>query len=276
MTMTHILLLSRILMGIFLLWTGLMRFYSGDMAYYGKQLSAMGIDGGGSTLSIAIGGIQFLVALALFTPGKKWAQTLLYLYAALALVPMAMLFTHPVWIDSLGGFPAIGAGQGLIKYLSIAGLSLYLASYYQQNKSVQTLAQWMMLAGLILVLSWIGGMKFTLIEAQGIEPLLKSSPLFAWIYGIFDLMGGSYFIGIIELIAVTGLLFWKRQPQGLFLLGAVISIVTFASTQSFMLTLPGWHSEMGFPFISGSGQFLLKDLPMLAGSLILLYLHKNK
>jgi len=265
----HALTLSRLLLATFLIWTGIMRFFAGDIGYYDKQLAEIGLDSGGQQLSYLIGILQFITALALLAPTKKWASSLLYLYAAAALVPMLMLLTHPVWIESMGGFPAIGAGQGLIKYLSIAGVSLYLAAYYQGNHKLQQISEYMILAGIILVLAWIGGMKFTLIEAQGIEPLLKTSPLFSWIYSLFDLMGGSIFIGVIELVAVAGLLFWKRHHR-LFLLGAAISIITFASTQTFMLTLPGWHQELGFPFISGSGQFLLKDLPMLAGVLLLL------
>lgn len=261
--------LSRLLLATFLVWTGVMRFFTGDINYYEKQLAEIGLNSGGQYISYCIGILQFATAIALISPAKKWAYSLLYIYAGAAMIPMLMLFTHPVWINSMGGFPAIGAGQGLIKYLSIAGVSLYLGAYYQGHAKFKKMAQYAILAGIILVLAWIGGMKFTLIEAQGIEPLLKTSPLFSWIYSVFDLMGGSIFIGVIELVAVAGLLLWQRH-QGLFLLGAVISIITFASTQTFMLTLPGWHPELGFPFISGSGQFLLKDLPMLAGVLLLL------
>src|SRR5262245_9654748 len=36
--------------------------------------------------------------------------------------------------------------------------------------------------GLVIVLLWIGGMKFTAYEAQGIEPLVANSPLMGWVY----------------------------------------------------------------------------------------------
>ena len=38
--------------------------------------------------------------------------------------------------------------------------------------------------GLVLVLLWIGGMKFTAYEAEGISGLVANSPLMAWAYQI--------------------------------------------------------------------------------------------
>ena len=40
--------------------------------------------------------------------------------------------------------------------------------------------------GLVLILFWIGAMKFTAFEAEGIKPLIASSPLMSWLYRIFD------------------------------------------------------------------------------------------
>src|SRR5260370_37998784 len=39
--------------------------------------------------------------------------------------------------------------------------------------------------GLALVIGWIGMMKFTGYEAQGIEPLVAHSPLLGWMYRIW-------------------------------------------------------------------------------------------
>jgi uncharacterized membrane protein YkgB len=36
--------------------------------------------------------------------------------------------------------------------------------------------------GLVLVLLWIGGMKFTAYEAEGIAGLVANSPLMSWAY----------------------------------------------------------------------------------------------
>src|SRR5260370_36395590 len=39
--------------------------------------------------------------------------------------------------------------------------------------------------GLIVVLAWIGRMKFTAYEAMGIQPLVAHSPLVGWMYHSF-------------------------------------------------------------------------------------------
>jgi len=38
--------------------------------------------------------------------------------------------------------------------------------------------------GLVLVIAWIGLMKFTEYEARGIQPLVAHSPLMGWLYNI--------------------------------------------------------------------------------------------
>ena len=49
--------------------------------------------------------------------------------------------------------------------------------------------------GLVLVLLWIGGMKFTAYEAQGIRPFVENSPPFAWTYPVFGVQGLSNILG---------------------------------------------------------------------------------
>src|SRR5262245_1829134 len=41
--------------------------------------------------------------------------------------------------------------------------------------------------GLVVVLLWIGGMKFTAYEAEGIKPLVANSPLMGWAYGFLSM-----------------------------------------------------------------------------------------
>lgn len=260
---------ARYSLALFLIWTGVMRFLASDLAYYEKQLTQYHLEHF-TWAGYLVGVFQLLLAAALLIPNKH-RQNLLLTYSALALIPISMLFTHPVWIHDLGGFPAIGSGQGLIKYLAISGLALYLAN---KSKELREISLWLMLAGLVLVLGWIGGMKFTLIEAKGIEPLMKTSPLFSWIYNLFDVQGASNFIGIIELITLALLLCWRRLPK-LFELGAALCLITFLGTLSFLFSFPGWDKSMGFPFLSSSGQFLLKDLLLLAAT-GLLYRHNKK
>ena len=37
--------------------------------------------------------------------------------------------------------------------------------------------------GLVVILVWIGALKFAAYEAEGIEPLVSNSPLISWGYG---------------------------------------------------------------------------------------------
>ena len=40
--------------------------------------------------------------------------------------------------------------------------------------------------GLVLVLGWIGAMKFTAYEAEGIKTLVETSPFMSWMYKVLS------------------------------------------------------------------------------------------
>ena len=42
---------------------------------------------------------------------------------------------------------------------------------------IKALGEFLLRYGLVLVLGWIGAMKFTAYEAEGIKPLVETSPL---------------------------------------------------------------------------------------------------
>lgn len=50
------------------------------------------------------------------------------------------------------------------------------------GRQIQALGELVLRYGLVLILLWIGGMKFSAFEAAGIQPLVGSSPLLSWIY----------------------------------------------------------------------------------------------
>ena len=133
---------------------------------------------------------------------------------------------------------------------------------------------------LVIVFLWIGGMKFTAYEAQGIAPLIKFSPIMSWLHQIFGVQGASNFIGVMEFTTAFALMVGARNR--LFsIIGAAMSSATFASTLTFMLSTPGVFEPAagGFPALSAMpGQFLLKDVVLLAASLVLLFnaLHPRK
>src|SRR5262245_15304187 len=53
---------------------------------------------------------------------------------------------------------------------------------------------------LVLVLLWIGGMKFTAYEAEGISSFVSNSPLMSWAYSAFSIQGFSTLLGVTEIV----------------------------------------------------------------------------
>lgn len=125
---------------------------------------------------------------------------------------------------------------------------------------------------LVVVFLWFGGMKFTLYEAQGIAPFIEHSPIMSWLHLAFGVRGASGVIGMLEL-ATAAALATGAFHRGVSMLGAAMSCATYAITLTFFFTTPGVAEPTagGFPAISASiGQFLLKDLVLLAASIVLL------
>jgi reactive chlorine resistance protein C len=122
--------------------------------------------------------------------------------------------------------------------------------------------------GLVIVLLWIGGMKFTAYEAEGIKPLVANSPLMSWVYKVMSVGGFSALLGVVEI--AIGLLIALRPlwPLGS-VIGSGLAAGTFLTTLTFLFTTPGWEPSLGgFPALSHMpGEFLLKDLVLLGASL---------
>jgi len=118
--------------------------------------------------------------------------------------------------------------------------------------------------GLVVVIAWIGALKFTTFEAHGIEPLVSHSPLLSWVYGIFTVGTFSTLLGVVELLTAL-LLAGKPWLPRLSLLGSALAIGLFVTTLTFLITTPGVFegSEGGFPVLSSTGQFLIKDVALL-------------
>src|SRR5215510_961893 len=53
--------------------------------------------------------------------------------------------------------------------------------------------------GLVVVVAWIGLMKFTAYEAEGIRLYVTNSPLLSWVYGPLSHRGFSAVLGVVEL-----------------------------------------------------------------------------
>ena len=124
--------------------------------------------------------------------------------------------------------------------------------------------------GLVLVLGWIGAMKFTAYEAEGIKHLVETSPLMSWMLNVLTLQATSNVIGVAELTAAF-LIAIRPLSAKLSAAGSVLAVFTFLTTLTFLFSLPGWEPTLGgFPALSGSGGFLLKDAVLLGAALFTL------
>src|SRR5215471_12258833 len=123
--------------------------------------------------------------------------------------------------------------------------------------------------GLVVVVGWIGLMKFTAYEAEGIRLYVANSPLMSWVYGPMSVRGYSAVLGVVEVTIAVLIAARPFSPQ-VSALGSALAVGMFLTTLSFLFTTPGvWEpSAGGFPALSGKpGQFLIKDLALLGISL---------
>ena len=122
--------------------------------------------------------------------------------------------------------------------------------------------------GLVLVLLWIGGMKFTAYEAEGIRPLVANSPLMGWVYNFMSVTAFSSLLGVVEIAIAVLIALRPVWPAGS-ALGSGLAVGMFLTTLSFLVTTPGWEPSLGgFPAVSAMpGQFVLKDIVLLGAAL---------
>ena len=118
---------------------------------------------------------------------------------------------------------------------------------------------------IVLILLWIGALKFTTYEAEGIKGLVENSPFLSWGYSIMSIQGFSQFIGIIEIILAILIALRYHSPK-LSAIGSYGAVIMSLVTLSFLFTTPIWKSDMGFPFLSSSGQFIVKDILLLSAA----------
>lgn len=121
--------------------------------------------------------------------------------------------------------------------------------------------------GLVVVIAWIGAMKFTAYEAAAIQPLIAHSPAMSWLYHVFSVRSFSALLGVVEL-STAALLAVKPWAPRASIVGSIMAIGLFIATLSFILTTPGvWAASAGgFPVLSDVGGFLIKDVALLGVS----------
>lgn len=122
---------------------------------------------------------------------------------------------------------------------------------------------------IVLIFFWFGGMKFAAYEAEGVAGIARDYWAFGWLYPLFGVQGASDVIGLIEL-ATGAMIALGHRIALASLVGGLMGMVTFCITLSFMLVAPtAWEPGYGFPALGSSGQFLIKDIVLLAGCFVL-------
>lgn len=161
----------------------------------------------------------------------------------------------------------------------------------------------LMRIAIFIVMVWIGGLKFFQYEADGIVPFVSNSPLMSFFYHTnsneykdyknkegevikenikWNTQNGtysfSYVLGtviiIIGLLTLFGIFNYRVGLAG-GLLTACMALVTL----TFLITTPEvWVPNLdgaiptpyfGFPYLSGAGRLVIKDIIMMAGGLII-------
>src|SRR5260370_2135279 len=55
--------------------------------------------------------------------------------------------------------------------------------------------------GLVVVIAWIGALKYTTYEATAIQPLVAHSPLLSWVYNLFSVRTFAAVLGTADIVA---------------------------------------------------------------------------
>lgn len=179
-----------------------------------------------------------------------------------------------------------------------------MTSYYNRfleiAASSERLGMNLMRIAILIIFVWIGGLKYFAYEADGIVPFVANSPFMSFFYkydapeykqhinaeGVYKAENRewhkqnntyifSYGLGAL-IISIGILVFWGIFSPKTGLIGAMLAIIMTIGTLSFLVTTPeSWvpnlgDSDFGFPYLSGRGRLVIKDVAILAGAAILL------
>lgn len=153
---------------------------------------------------------------------------------------------------------------------------------------------------ILIVFVWIGALKFTHYEADGIVPFVANSPFMSFFYakeapeykeyknkeGEFVQKNREWHesnrtyvfsrgLGVL-IMSIGILVFLGIFSSKAGIVGDTLAIIMTIGTLSFLITTPEcWVSDLGsgehgFPLLSGAGRLVIKDTVILAGAITLL------
>jgi uncharacterized membrane protein YkgB len=124
---------------------------------------------------------------------------------------------------------------------------------------------------MVVIFLCFGIQKFTPQSAHGIVQYISNSPLVSWLQ-VFGLRGEAYLLGVVEL-ATAAVLAAGAFSALASAAGAAMGVATFLITWSFFFTTPGvvkWSLSADPIAWNLTGEFLFKDIVLLAACLVLL------
>jgi uncharacterized membrane protein YkgB len=126
-------------------------------------------------------------------------------------------------------------------------------------------------ASMVLIFLFFGYQKWFEYEAKALIPYISNGPLIFWMYPVFGIRGATWFLGVSEWV-FGALLFWGFWNKTAGALGALGGIASFVSTTTIIPFIPGaWAASAGgFPAMTETAAFLMKDFVLLAVSFYLL------
>lgn len=153
---------------------------------------------------------------------------------------------------------------------------------------------------ILIVFVWIGALKFTHYEADGIVPFVANSPFMSFFYakeapeykeyknkeGEFVQKNREWHesnrtyvfsrgLGVL-IMSIGILVFLGIFSSKAGIVGDTLAIIMTIGTLSFLITTPEcWvpdlgSGEHGFPLLSGAGRLVIKDTVILAGAITLM------
>jgi len=169
---------------------------------------------------------------------------------------------------------------------------------YEKAAKLDRVGMGLLRLGLVVVLVWIGGLKFVDYEADSIVPLVANSPVMSFFYHFpapeyrhymnkegevipahhqWNESNGTYPFshGLGVVIVSIGLLIacYPIAPR-LSAVGSFLLILMSCTTLSFLVTTPeAWVPAIGspthgLPYLSGVGRLIVKDSIMLGAAVV--------
>ncbi|CAN5700250.1 DUF417 family protein [soil metagenome] len=131
--------------------------------------------------------------------------------------------------------------------------------------TIEVAGRYLLRYSLVVILLWVGALKFTSYEALIIEPLVDSSPILSWTYELFSVRTFSRLLGVFE-ITIALMIAARPFARTISAAGSLGAIVLFLVTLTFVFSSPdAWQPGYGVPYLSPMpGQFVAKDVALLA------------